>query len=127
MIKQSNPAVYFEIPVKDMKRAVSFYNRVFNFQFEIDFFDSIEMAYFPFSENISGITGALAKGDTYIPTRNGVLIYLFTDNIEKTVKKALKEGAEIVYSVTLHESIGVSVAEIQDSEGNRIGLHQRTE
>lgn len=61
MSKKSNPVVYFEIPVKDIDRAVKFYKKVFHFDFDKEIIDNNEMALFPFVEKNSGITGALAK------------------------------------------------------------------
>lgn len=125
MSTKNNPAVYFEIPVLDMERAMQFYREVFAFEFEQEHFDGIEMAYLPFADGAGGISGALAKGESYVPAVQGVLLYLFTDHIGQTIERATAAGATILYPLTFHESIGVKVAEINDSEGNRIGLHQR--
>lgn len=125
MTQKSNPAVYFEIPVNDLARAMEFYKNVFDFQFETDHFENIDMAYFPFSDEQSGISGALAKGEIYKPTKDGILIYLNTNNIELSLKKAQDYGAKVLFPTTFHQDLGFAVAEIQDSEGNRIGLHQK--
>ncbi len=122
---KSNPAVYFEIPVLDMERALQFYREVFAFEFEQEYFDGIEMAYLPFTDGLGGISGALAKGERYVPSVQGVLLYLFTENIEAIIASAVAKGANILYPLTAHESIRVKVAELKDAEGNRIGLHQR--
>lgn len=45
------------------------------------------MAFFPFEETKSGVTGALVKGDVYKPTKNGVILYFKTDSIENTLKR----------------------------------------
>jgi len=60
--KKSNPVVYFEIPVIDMDRATKFYSTVFKFKFDTTIIDNNEMALFPFIQENSGISGALAKG-----------------------------------------------------------------
>jgi predicted enzyme related to lactoylglutathione lyase len=119
-----NPVVYFEIPATDIKRAISFYSSVFGFDFEIEEIDGYQMALFPLDKNAQGITGALAKGDVYIPSLNGPIIYFGTDDIHNTLKKAVKAGAKILYPVKSNGPLGF-VAEFQDSEGNRIALHQR--
>ena len=46
MVKQSNPVVYFEIPVNDIERAIRFYTTVFNFDFDKEIIDKNEMAYY---------------------------------------------------------------------------------
>lgn len=85
-IKISNPVVYFEIPVTDINRAIRFYEAVFHFKFGKEIIDHNEMALFHFSDNNSGISGALAKGEIYKPTKDGVLIYFVTESIDGTLK-----------------------------------------
>ncbi|NIF04229.1 VOC family protein [Chryseobacterium sp. Tr-659] len=120
----SNPVVYFEIPVNDLKRAEKFYTAVFNFSFEKEVIDSYEMALFPFEEKHSGITGALAKGEVYKPTRNGVIIYFKTGSIDETLKKVVHNGGIVLYPKRIDEKYGFAIAEFEDSEGNRIALHE---
>lgn len=115
--------VYVEIPVDDMQRAMQFYGAVFDIQFSSTIIDNIEMALFPFEEDASGITGALAKGDIYKPTVDGVLIYLHTHDIDQTLDRVIEHGGSILYPKT-DNGIGF-VAEFQDVEGNRIALFQK--
>lgn len=123
MTKKCNPVVYFEIPVTDIDRAIKFYKSVFNFTFEREIIDSNEMALFPFEEENTGISGALAKGEIYKPTNDGVVIYFNTENIDKTLKIAIESGGQMLYPKTSNGDLGF-VAEFEDSEGNRIALHQ---
>ncbi len=123
MTKAYNPVVYFEIPVTNIDRAMKFYTSVFNFTFERTVIDKNEMALFPFADENSGISGALAKGEIYKPTKDGVVIYFNTENIDKTLKLATENGGQILYPKTSNGDLGF-VAEFEDSEGNRIALHQ---
>lgn len=118
----SNPVVYFEIPVNDFDRAVTFYTKVFEIAFEIEEIDGYQMALFPTRDQMPGISGALAKGDIYIPTKDGTLIYFRTEDIDGTLERATQYGGNILYPKTSNGDLGF-VAEIADSEGNRIGLH----
>lgn len=118
-----NPVVYFEIPVRDMERAVKFYKNVFNFAFEREIIDNNEMALFPFTDDAKGISGALAKGEIYKPTKDGVIIYFKTLDIDNTLKLAVENGGKILYPKTTIGELGM-VAEFEDSEGNRIALYQ---
>ncbi|WP_139363513.1 VOC family protein [Flavobacterium sp. LM5] len=122
MTKKSNPVVYFEIPVTDINRAIKFYNTVFHFDFDKENIDNNEMALFPFSDENSGISGALAKGEIYKPTKDGVVIYFKTENIDETIEMAISNGGQILYPKT-DNGIGL-VAEFEDTEGNRIALYQ---
>ena len=119
-----NPVVYFEIPVMDMERAIAFYSAVFDFTFEKNIIDHNEMAFFPFEDGARGITGALAKGEIYVPTMQGVLVYFGTTDIDAILQKAVEAGGEILYPKTSNGELG-QVAEFKDSEGNRIALHQK--
>jgi predicted enzyme related to lactoylglutathione lyase len=120
--KKSNPVVYFEIPVINIDRATKFYSTVFNFKFDTTIIDNNKMALFPFTEEKSGISGALAKGEIYKPTKDGVLIYFNTVNIDETLRLANANGGQILYPKT-DNGIGL-VAEFEDTEGNRIALYQ---
>ncbi len=122
MTKKSNPVVYFEIPVIDFDRAIMFYKTVFNFAFYKESIDNNEMALFPFDDEYSGISGALAKGEIYKPTIDGVVIYFNTENIDETLKLATANGGQVLYPKT-DNGIGL-VAELKDTEGNRIALYQ---
>jgi len=124
MNKESNPAVYFEIPAVDIERAIKFYSNVFNFSFDKQVIDNNQMALFPFSDENYGISGALAKGQIYKPTKDGVVIYFWTRDIDKTLQLAIENGGQILYPKTSNGELGF-VAEFEDSEGNRIALHQQ--
>ena len=120
-VKMTNPVVYFEIPVNDMDRATRFYSKVFGFKFDHQIIDNNEMALFPFVEANSGISGALAKGAIYKPTKDGVLIYFSTANIDETLKLVISNGGQVLYPKT--DNGNGLVAEFEDTEGNRIALY----
>lgn len=123
MPDKSNPGPYFEIPVTDMHRATTFYKHVFGFDFEmVDIHDN-QMALMPFEAGGTGISGALAKGDIYKPSVCGTLIYLRTENIEQALERAQQAGAKVLFPKTNVNDYAL-VAEIEDCEGNRIGLMQ---
>ncbi len=118
-----NPGSYFEIPVTDMQRARAFYEGVFEYDFVLDNIHGNEMAYLPFEEEAKGITGALAKGETYKPSHDGSLIYLQVHDIKKIIARAIEHGGKELFPRTQANEYGF-VAEIEDSEGNRIGLSE---
>jgi uncharacterized protein len=117
---------YFEIPVTDMDRAVAYYEKLLAVDLERQNVDGYDMALFPFADGAPGATGALAKGDVYRPSKEGVVIYFTVDDIKKTVARASSMGSKILYPV---KDIGEAgyVAEVEDSEGNRLALNQRKE
>ena len=117
-----NPVCYFEIPVTDLERAITFYTAVFGYQLERVEVDGNEMALFPDSDEASGITGALAKGESYLPGKQGARIYFSIVSIEDTLHKVELVGGRVLYPKTSIGELG-SVAEFEDSEGNCIALH----
>lgn len=123
-MQKTNPVIYFEIPATDLNRAETFYKSVFGFSFEREIIDGYEMTLFPFIDNATGITGALAKGEAYKPSKNGIIIYFKTDNIDQTLSRVLEEQGSILYPKTFNEKYGFWVAEFEDSEGNRIAIQE---
>ena len=120
-----NPVNYFEIPVWDIERAISFYEAVFGYTMKRTDIDGHEMALFPINEEAEGISGALAKGESYTPSRKGLRLYFNTADIDETLKKVLEQGGKILYPKTSVGELGW-VAEFEDIEGNCIALHSVT-
>ena len=116
-----NPLVYFEIPVADMKRACLFYERVFEVSLELREIDGNEMALFPHAEGAPGASGALARGESYVPGKAGARIYFGVSDVAATLRLAVSAGGAVNYPVTEVPEYGV-VAEFIDTEGNCIAL-----
>ncbi len=117
-----NPVYHFEIPVTDMDRAIQFYEGVLGYKLTRQQVDGYEMAFFPRADGKPGASGALAKGDVYVPSKTGAIIYFDVPDIDPVLEKAKAKGAKVLYP---KKSIGEAghVAEIEDSEGNRIALN----
>ena len=114
----ANIGAYFEIPVTDLDRAINFYQSLLGIELERGSIHGYDMAFFPFENNGAGISGALCKGDVYKPSIDGSFVYLFTNNIDEVLGKAVELGSEILFEKT--DAGNCFVAEIKDSEGNRI-------
>jgi predicted enzyme related to lactoylglutathione lyase len=118
-----NHVVYFEIPVLDLNRACDFYSRVFEATFTRDVVDGYQMAFFESSEDSFGAAGALVVGDVYVPSHDGCFLYFGVDSIDETIAMVLENGGSVLYPKKANGDLG-SIAEIQDTEGNRIALHE---
>ncbi|HHE8277501.1 TPA: VOC family protein [Pseudomonas aeruginosa] len=113
---------HVEIPVSDLERAMRFYASVFGVAFgEVTTLQGSRMAHFPFEEGRDGASGALAEGDVYLPTLHGATIYLNVADLDVVLARALGEGSEVLFPKTPLGD-GAFIAEIRDSEGNRIAL-----
>ena len=69
---RANIGAYFEIPVVDMERAINFYESLLETELERGTIHEYEMAFFPYEHSGVGISGALAKGDVYKPSIEGL-------------------------------------------------------
>lgn len=121
-----NVGAYFEIPVRDLERAMGFYASLCGCTFERGEIHGNDMAFFPFAEGEPGVMGALAKGETYVPSLQGSLIYLDTKDLDASLKKLAELRAEILFPRTEVPGGYGWVAEFKDSEGNRVALFQRS-
>lgn len=119
----TNPVFHFEIPVTDMERAVAFYEAVFGYRLTRAAVDGYDMAFFPRADGQPGASGALAEGDVYRPSHDGPVIYFDVPDIDAVLARAKARGSPVLYP---EKDIGAAgfVAEIEDSEGNRIALLQ---
>ncbi len=117
-----NPVFHFEIPVTDMERAIRFYEAVFETSMRRESVDGHDMAFFPRSADKPGASGALAKGDVYVPSKTGPIIYFDVPDIDAALERATRRGAKVLYPKK-HIGDAGYVAEIEDSEGNRIALN----
>ena len=118
-----NPVVYFEIPVLDLDRACDFYSNVFETKLTKEVVDGYQMAFFETSDDSFGASGALVVGDVYVPSHQGCFLYFGVESIDETIARAVELGGSVLYPKKSNGDLG-SVAEIQDSEGNRIALHE---
>lgn len=118
------PAVYFEIPATNLDRAIDFYGQLFNVEIERTTIDSHPMGLFPEVEEGQGISGAIATGESYVPSVDGTRVYFRVDDLHATLARARQLGAHELYPPT---QVGPNtlVAEFRDPEGNRVALIQR--
>ncbi|KAB2909736.1 MAG: VOC family protein [Ignavibacteriales bacterium] len=121
----ANMIRWFEIPVKDLQRAVKFYSKIFKTELTIMSDGHREMAVFPIEES-EEVTGALVSGAGYNPGSEGALIYLNANPDLSAVLKRVGEAGGVV--VAPKQKIGSEfgyMAIILDSEGNRIALNSK--
>lgn len=119
----ANPINWFEIPTKDLDKAVAFYSEVFGVAFERMEMGPLNMAMFAGSDREKhGATGALVEAEGYVPSANGSVVYFSCDDVEAALKNVEKAGGKTIQSKT---SIGEHgfIAHFLDPEGNHVALH----
>jgi uncharacterized protein len=121
-----NAISWFEIPSRDLDKSQAFYEAVLNCSMRRETMGPSEGAVFPYDQALDGVGGAVMCGPS-APSRSvgGVLIYL--DCAESSIDMVLKRVSEAGGSVALPRQAlppGMGfIAQIEDPEGNRIGLH----
>ncbi|NMM50848.1 VOC family protein [Flammeovirgaceae bacterium KN852] len=112
----------FEIPATNISRAVEFYENILNIKIESIDFPEMKMGVFPYEEQI--ITGVIIMGEGYVPSSDGITIYLNGGtNLKHILDKVEKNGGEIIVPKTPHADDSGYFAIFIDSEGNKMGLH----
>lgn len=124
--KKSVTVGWFEIPVRDMDRAVKFYNAIFDTKLSKQTIEGLEMAWFPWSEDGKGAGGSLiAAGKHYKPSHEGTLVYFSSHDVNNELQRVEKAGGKVLQKKTeITPDIGF-MALIEDTEGNRIALHSQ--
>jgi|SRR5712672_2014017 len=123
---QSNPVVWFEIYVNEMKRAKAFYEAVLGVKLEKlpDPGSGVaEMITFPMTKGAMGATGALVRMEKGGPSNgNGVIVYFSCDDCATESKRAAASGGSVMKEKFSIGQYGF-IALVNDTEGNMIGLH----
>jgi predicted enzyme related to lactoylglutathione lyase len=117
-----NPVNWFEIPITDVNRSKKFYEAVFGLQITLTEFGPLKMGWFPMENGVYGATGSLVKGDGYIPSHSGTLVYFSVPDIEVVLERVKTNGGKVLQPKTGIGQYGF-IAHFEDSEGNKVALH----
>lgn len=116
---------WFEIPVRDLDRAQRFYEAILTRPLRREpAGPGTTLAVFPYTDG-TAVGGALLQGpQAPPPSLAGSVVYLNVDpSLDAAVARATAAGASVlVPRVDLPDGMG-SFVHIQDTEGNRVGLH----
>ena len=118
-----NAINWFEIPVANFERAVTFYEKILAAKLPVDSsFPGMRMAMLPYQD--PGVGGCLIGFEQARPHADGVRIYLNGgENLATILDRVVAAGGTIVMPKTfLREDIG-HIGMFGDSEGNIVGLH----
>ena len=117
-----NLVAFFEIPAANFDRAVKFYEAVLNIKLSVMDCETEKMAFFP--EENGKCSGSISWAKDFNPSKDGVLVSLYVENMEAAVAIIEKNGGEITCPKTKIEAEGMGYfALFIDSEGNRVGLY----
>ena len=118
-----NLIAFFEIPSADFRRAVDFYQTVLGV--ELSVFECATEKMACFTEKGETI-GAVFYAPDFYPSKDGVLIHFYSENLELTLEKVLEKGGSISIPKTKIDAEGKGYfAVFFDSEGNRVGIYSK--
>jgi uncharacterized protein len=115
-----NSINWFEIPVRDIATAATFYGEVLGRPLKQESFGGIPHAVLAATGD-AAVTGALIE-DSARTAHGGVTIYLDVEAVQPAVDRAVKAGAKLVQPFTDLGPFG-TCARIEDRDGNVVGLH----
>jgi predicted enzyme related to lactoylglutathione lyase len=135
---------WFEIPVKDFKRAVKFYTKVLRVDFIFEEFRGVPHAIFKnTSDNQFEISGALVEIKDFSENNLGGVLFFNADSgmddilqrveenggkilLKKTLIKNSTEDGKVFIAKTLIDNNTGYFAYFLDSEGNKMGLYSNS-
>jgi predicted enzyme related to lactoylglutathione lyase len=125
--EQTNVITWFEIPVYDIDRAKTFYETILDIEMVMRKDGDDEAVFFPFNPHIvqatSGrVTGVLSKSERNTPSDNGTVVYINASPSIQTVLDKIEQAGGKIIAPKMQSPAGF-IAIINDSEGNRVGLH----
>ena len=123
---EQNMVVWFEIPVSDMDRAKNFYEKVFQIDINVVDFGGLLMGWFPDRGEAHGANGTLIKQESYIPSKEGALVYFGSEDVQNEINRVEAAGGSIYQPKTQISPEHGYMAIFIDTEGNRVALHSRS-
>lgn len=116
----TSPLVWFDIPARDLDRAVTFYAAVLARPIDKQQFPEVAIAVLPHEEG--ELTGCLYPSDEP-PGRHGPLLYFScAGRLDEAIEQVEPHGGKVLKGRHPIGPYGFR-ALVLDSEGNRIALH----
>jgi predicted enzyme related to lactoylglutathione lyase len=117
-----NMVVFFDIPVKDLNRAKSFYETVLKIELhEMTGPDGNPRAFFPSAPGVA--SGCLVQASIYPINKPGVVMYLNGGkDLSEPLARVIQAGGKISMEKTSIGDYG-RIARFIDTEGNEIAFH----
>jgi predicted enzyme related to lactoylglutathione lyase len=121
---KTNMVGWFEIPVSDMDRAKTFYETVFQVEIQVMDFGELKMGWFPSKgAEVYGSPGTLIKQESYIPSKEGTMVYFMCENVKNELDRIEAAGGKIFKAKTQISPEYGYMGTFIDTEGNRVALH----
>ena len=113
---------WIEIRVLDMERAKKFYREILGVGFNEMRMGGNDYALIDIRDRFN--TGCLVKGDGYVPSMQGIVVYLNCgDDLSAVLAQVTKAGGKVLLPKTFLSREAGHIAYLLDTEGNKVGLH----
>jgi len=122
----NNAISWFEIAATDLNRAQKFYETIFGIAMIPMDLPNIKMRMFPLEDMMTQVGGAVVESGGFhkASATDGPLIYLNANpDVQNVLDKVVGAGGNIMVPKTEISPEFGYMAVINDTEGNRIGLH----
>jgi len=119
--KDRNVVTWFDIPVKDIDRAKTFYEQVLDIKLFAMSFGEVKFAAFPEKGDGAGASGWLIQNENNQPSGQGAVVYFQVDDLDQAISRVQAAGGRILQPKFEMGQLGY-ICLIQDTEGNMIGL-----
>lgn len=122
--KMKNKVQWFEIATADLERAKSFYEKVFDLEFQYIEMPDSKMYMFGVPDMI-GSAGCLVHSEDNKPSTDGSIIYFSCEDVATQAARVEEAGGKLIVPKTDIGEFGFFAMFI-DTEGNRLGLHSNS-
>ena len=118
----NNSLNWFEIPVVDFERARKFYSAIYDFEMPSIMMGKNQLGFFLVQPKHIG--GAIVKGEGYVPSQEGSLIYLNGgEDLQHILDRIPGAGGKIIQQkIQITPDLGY-FAVFLDTEGNKVAIH----
>lgn len=126
MDAQSNNLNWFEIAVSDFARAKTFYETIFAIEMPQHEMMGMKTAFFPAEPGSGKASGGITQSMMHTPSKEGAMVYLNANPaMDSVLEKVEEAGGKVMMPKTaISPEIGF-MAYIEDSEGNKVGIHSQ--
>jgi uncharacterized protein len=116
---------WFEIPVGNFSRAVTFYKAILNIDIQETEMFGTKMDFLP--TDGTNVSGAIVEGNDYTPSMAGATLYLNGGNDLQLILDKIEQhnGKVIVPKTQISAEMGY-FALFTDTEGNKLALHSKS-
>jgi len=120
----TNAISWFEVPVRDFKRARAFYSAIFDYEMPIFPMGGLPLGIFPSEQGKGAVGGAIIQAEGHEPSAQGTLVYLNGgSDLSVVLGRVEAAGGKVLQEkMLITEEIGYC-AFFTDTEGNKLGLH----